>query len=93
MAKTKTNKDGYEAVMAALKAQGHKSPVSALAKMLTFRRQTVHQWGGVIPEIYAFRVSLLSGVPMDVILPETVAAVKSAEPARPKSRNNANAKT
>jgi hypothetical protein len=78
MAKRKlTNRDGYEAVMQALRDKGVKAPQSHLAEMLGFRgRQAVNNWGGEIPPAHAYRVSLLTGVPMSVILPEVVEAVE-----------------
>lgn len=79
MAKRKnlTNKDGYQAVMEALRAKGHKFPKAALAKMLGFVRQAVDNWGGEVPPAHAFRVSLLSGVPIEQILPETIEEVRT----------------
>lgn len=77
MAKPKTNKDGYQAVIAALEKQGHKSPQSALARILGFRgRQAVNNWKGEVPPAHAFKVSLITGVPIDHILPETVIEVQ-----------------
>jgi hypothetical protein len=79
MAKRKlTNKDGYEAVMQALRDKGHRAPQTALAKMMKFKgRQAVNNWDGKIPPIHAYRVSLLTGVPISVILPEVVEAVET----------------
>lgn len=74
--------------MAALEKKGHRFPAAALAGLLGYSRQAVAQWNGVIPEMYAYRVSLLSGVPMETILPETIAAVAANE--RPRARNNKN---
>lgn len=80
MAKRKlTNADGYDSVMTALREMGHKSPQSALAKMLGFAgRQSVNNWTRPrgIPAAHAYRVSLLTGVPMSVILPDVVEAVE-----------------
>jgi hypothetical protein len=74
MAKSpKTNKDGYKAVIEALRSKGHAFPKSALAKMLGFSRQSVDNWDGVVPESQALRVSILTGVPIESIRPETVA--------------------
>ena len=47
MAKRKTNKDGYVAVMKALEAKGYTPPQTDLARMLGFAgRQAVNNWGG-----------------------------------------------
>lgn len=73
-----TNEDGYEAVMQALRDMGSKAPQSDLAEMLGFAgRQAVNNWGGKVPPAHAYRVSLLTGVPMSVILPEVVEAVET----------------
>lgn len=69
----KTNRDGYLAVIAALKSKGHRFPKSALARMLEVARQAVDNWDGVVPESQALRVSILTGVPIEIIRPETVA--------------------
>lgn len=75
--RTLTNRDGYQAVLKALEAKGYKSPQSALASLLGFAgRQGVHNWGGKVPPMHAYKVSLLTGVPMEVINPETVAEVE-----------------
>lgn len=80
MAKRKlTNADGYDAVMNALREQGHKSPQSALARMMGFAgRQSVNNWTRPrgIPPAHAYRVSLLTGVPMSVILPDVIETVE-----------------
>lgn len=77
MAKLKrTNRDGYKAVMEALTKKGHKFPQASLARMLGGSRQMVGNWGHVVPEAYAFRVSLLSGVPIETILPELIGEIE-----------------
>lgn len=59
--------------MQALRDGGSKAPQSDLAHMLGFAgRQAVNNWDGKIPPAHAYRVSLLTGVPMSVILPEVV---------------------
>lgn len=76
MAKPRTNEDGYNAVMDALRRMGHKAPQTALAKMLGFAgRQAVNNWrvAKEVPESQALRVSILTGVPIEQIRPETVA--------------------
>jgi hypothetical protein len=81
MAKRKlTNADGYDAVMNALRGMGHKSPQSALARMMGFAgRQSVNNWtrSGGVPPAHAYRISLLTGVPMSVILPDVVESVET----------------
>jgi hypothetical protein len=75
-----TNADGYDAVMNALRKMGHKSPQSALARMMKFKgRQSVNNWDRLkgIPPAHAYRVSLLTGVPMSVILPNIVETVQT----------------
>lgn len=77
MAKTpKTNAEGYAAVIAALEKRGHKHPVAFIARMLGFGRQAVHKWDGVVPEAHALKVSVISGVPVESILPETVVHIQ-----------------
>jgi hypothetical protein len=73
----KTNRDGYKAVMAALEKQGHKFPQAALGRMLGLTRQAIGQWHHEIPESYAFRVSLLAGVAIEVMLPEIMEEIQS----------------
>lgn len=76
--RTWTNKDGYQAVLKALEAKGYRSPQSALASLLGFAgRQGVHNWGGKVPPMHAYKVSLITGVPMEIINPEIVAEVKA----------------
>ena len=69
----KTNYDGYLAVIEALEKQGHRYPKAALARMLGYSRQSVDNWNNIVPESQALKVSILTGVPIEVIRPETVA--------------------
>lgn len=78
MVKPKTNVQGYKAVMLALEKKGYKFPQASLGRLLGGTRQMVGNWQGVIPDAYAFRVSLLSGVPIEDILPETITDVQSS---------------
>ncbi len=73
MAKHKTNQDGYQAVMEYLEAKGEKHPKAALARLMGVSRQHVHDWKGIVPEGAALRVSILTGIPIETIRPETVA--------------------
>ena len=68
----RTNRDGYKTVMEALMKKGHKFPQAALGRMLGVSRQLINAWHGEIPECYVFRVSLLSGIAIETILPETI---------------------
>lgn len=78
MAKLKrTNRDGYKAVMEALANKGHKFPQASLGRLLGLTRQGIEAWDHIIPEAYAFRVSILTGVAMETILPETLADMQS----------------
>lgn len=90
MAKTKTNKDGYLAVMDALRKKGYKSSQSVLARLLGYKdRRGVNNWQGEVPEAQALRVSIIIGVPIESIRPETVAEAT----ARLKEIANAQAKS
>lgn len=64
MAKHPTNADGFKAVLKII-------PKPALAAALELSRQAVHKWGDEVPERFAVRVSALTGLSVDVILPET----------------------
>ena len=63
MAKPKSNKDGYQRVLAVITK-------SKLAECLGLTRQAVGNWGDEVPEAWAYRVSIITGVPIDEILPE-----------------------
>ena len=63
MAKPKTNEEGYRRVLAVITK-------SKLAHALDLTRQAVGNWGDEVPESYAYRVSLVTGVPIEEILPE-----------------------
>jgi hypothetical protein len=76
----KTNGDGYLAVIRHLEKQGHKFPKAALARMLGYSRQSVDNWNGIVPESQALKVSILTGIPIETIRPETVkTAIKLKE--------------
>ncbi len=72
MAKPKTNAEGYLAVISMLEKHGHRFPKAALAKMLGLPRQSVSQWNNIVPESQALKVSILLGIPIESIRPETV---------------------
>ena len=63
MAKPKTNEDGYLRVLAVISK-------SKLAETLELTRQAVGNWGPKVPESYAYRVSIVTGIPIEEILPE-----------------------
>lgn len=64
-----TNKDGYRKVLAVISK-------SKLAETLGVTRQAVGNWGDEVPEAYAFRVSLIADIPIEQIIPETVAEMQ-----------------
>jgi len=68
MAKPKTNEEGYQLVLDVISK-------SKLAETLRLTRQAVGNWGSEVPESYAYRVSLVTGVPIDEILPEVAPEV------------------
>lgn len=43
---------------------------SLLARHLEITRQSVHDWGGVVPERFVLRCSILSGIPPEALMPE-----------------------
>lgn len=47
-----------------------------LAERLGISRQAVTNWGDRIPEAYALRVSVITGIPVEEILPATVADLR-----------------
>lgn len=63
MAKAPTNRDGYAKVLAVVKK-------SELAEKLGLTRQAVGNWGNKVPEAYAYRVSIITGIPIQEIIPE-----------------------
>ena len=63
MTKPRTNQDGYRKVLSTITK-------SRLAHMLDVSRQCVGNWGSTVPEAYAYRVSIITGVPIEEILPE-----------------------
>ena len=72
MARPRTNQDAYKAVIANVEARGEKFPMAALAGMLGLPRQSIRQWNGIVPESQALKVSILLGIPIEDIRPETV---------------------
>lgn len=46
---------------------------SKLAAHLGLTRQAVTNWGDEVPEAYAFRISILTNIPIEEIVPETAA--------------------
>ena len=61
-----TNQDGYRKVLAVITK-------SRLAKNLRLTKQAVGNWGDKVPEGYAFRVSIITGIPIEQIIPEAAA--------------------
>lgn len=68
MAKPKTNEDGYRRVLLVITK-------SRLARSLCLTRQAVGNWGAEVPESYAYRTSIITGIPLDEILPEVAPEV------------------
>jgi hypothetical protein len=68
MAKPKTNEEGYQLVLDIISK-------SRLAECLDLTRQAVGNWGPRVPEAYAYRVSIITGVPIEDILPEVAPEV------------------
>lgn len=68
MAKPKTNREGYQLVLDVISK-------SKLAKTLDLSRQAVGNWGPTVPEAYGYRVSIITGVPIEDILPEVAPEV------------------
>lgn len=54
--------------------------VPELAKACEIARQSVYDWGGVIPERYLMRVSYLTGIPPEKISPSVVREWKALQP-------------
>jgi len=69
MAKSRTNREGYQKVLETISK-------SVLAKKLRLTRQAVGNWGDEVPEAYAYRVSLLTSVPIEEIVPEVARDVR-----------------
>ena len=69
MAKPRTNREGYQKVLETISK-------SVLAKKLKLTRQAVGNWGDEVPEAYAYRVSLLTSVPIEEIVPEVAGDVR-----------------
>lgn len=63
MSKPKTNRDGYQKVLKAITK-------ARLADSLEISRQAVGNWGHEVPEAWAYRVSIITSVPIAEILPE-----------------------
>jgi hypothetical protein len=59
-----SDKDGFVLVLT-------KISKSRLAAALGITRQAINNWGDVVPERYAVRVSALTGLAVQSILPET----------------------
>lgn len=64
-----TNKQGFLRVLAVISK-------SKLASGLGISRQAITNWGDEVPEAYAFRISILTNIPIEEIVPETVAKMK-----------------
>jgi hypothetical protein len=47
-----------------------KIPKATLARCLGIARQSVNDWGGIVPDRYIFQVSILSGIPPGDLRPE-----------------------
>ncbi len=69
MAKPQTNKEGFLRVLEVMSK-------SKLASHLEISRQAIGNWGDEVPESYALKVSILTSIPIDEIVPETVAKMK-----------------
>ena len=69
MAKSRTNCEGYQKVLETITK-------SLLAKKLRVTRQAVGNWGDEVPEAYAYRVSLITDVPIEEIIPEVAEDVR-----------------
>lgn len=62
---TLTDKDGFVLVLSKIGNENR------LAAALGITRQAVNKWGGVVPERFAVRISALTGLSVQSILPET----------------------
>lgn len=69
-----TNKDGFLRVLEVMSK-------SKLASLLGISRQAIGNWGGEVPESQAVKVSILTSVPIEEIIPETVAKMKKIKEA------------
>lgn len=69
MSKPRTNKEGFEAVTKKV----HKA---LLAAVLGISRQAIGKWTDEVPEAYVLRVSVITGIPAEDILPELVAETR-----------------
>jgi DNA-binding XRE family transcriptional regulator len=67
--KPKTNRDAFIRILAIISK-------SKLAERLGITRQAVGNWGDEVPESYAYRVSLITSIPIDQIIPETAAEIR-----------------
>lgn len=61
-----TNRQGFLRVLEVISK-------SKLAAHLGLTRQAVTNWGDEVPEAYAFRISILTNIPIEEIVPETAA--------------------
>jgi DNA-binding transcriptional regulator YdaS (Cro superfamily) len=77
MAKPKTNHQAYLDLMSLLTSQGERFPKAALARMLGLPRQSVDQWKNIVPESQALKVSILTGIPIQDLRPETIVEAHS----------------
>lgn len=66
---SETDKSGMDRVLAVI-------PKTKLAAKLGISRQAVTNWGQRIPEAYALRVSVITGIPIEKILPATIANLR-----------------
>lgn len=73
-----TNAGGFQRVL-------RKLTKADLARVLGISRQNVHKWGDEVPEQYAVRVSAITGIPVEKILPQTWKAARQAAKARARS--------
>lgn len=67
-----TNKQGFLRVLAVISK-------SKLAAGLGISRQAITNWGDEVPESQAFSVSILTSIPIEEIVPETVARMKKVK--------------
>lgn len=64
-----TNKEGFLRVLEVISK-------SKLATGLSISRQAITNWGDEVPESQALSVSILTSIPIEEIVPETVARMK-----------------
>jgi len=85
MAKPKTNIEAFERVTDIVK-KVH------IAEALRLTRQAVSNWKNGVPEIYAYRVSVMTGIRIEDILPEVAPEVhkrlKELADAKAKAQQN-----